>query len=78
MFTNQDLYACTDAAVAMNSFLPACHEKTHFQNESETLELAKKECYWHYPGCLQDGKNVCKETKDCQDRIVLKKANRWG
>ena len=78
MFSNNDFYACTDKAIAMNSFLPACQEKTHFQNESETLELAKKECYWHYPGCVRDGTNVCKEMKHCKERIMLKKENRWG
>ena len=62
----------------MNSFLPACYDKTRYQNETETLELAKKECYWHYSGCLQDGHNICKEMKNCEDRITLKKDNRFG
>ena len=30
--------------------LPGCYEKSIFYNSSDTLELAKRCCYWHYPG----------------------------
>jgi len=33
------------------TMLPKCYDAKRYKNVSESLELAKKCCYWHYPGC---------------------------
>jgi hypothetical protein len=60
------LYSCEK--YPPDSLLPACYKKKYV-NPEETLQYAMKCCYWHYPGCLVDGHNFCREQPHCEQSL---------
>ena len=46
-----------------NSVVPNCLYNT----PEEELEVARRCCLWHYPGCVIDGQNVCKAEPHCSE-----------
>ena len=65
-FHEQSVYACDSLATQEMALLPAC---SRHNITVDALYLAKKHCYWHYPGCRVNGFNVCRGQKHCQKTL---------
>jgi len=66
-FSEDYLYSCTNAPTTV--MLPACYNRGINVDAEGTLEMAKSCCFWHYSGCIVDGKNVCQESPGCGESV---------
>lgn len=67
-FYDKELYSCTE--YPSTPLVSKCYDKGIALDDAQTLALAQKCCFWHYPGCVRDGKeNVCRNQAHCQGTL---------